>query len=344
MVSAMDEGPGAINALLDLTRRLLEPITLEQALVAVTDAALQLLPADHASVRILDESGARLLCGARSGKGASSAPVTFRANEGIVGWVVANGKPTRIDDAARDPRFKPAPEQGFAINSILAAPLWAAARVVGVLGLTAAESACFTEEHETMALLLANCAAPSIERARLEHLTVTDELTMAFNRRYLFPRLNEEVERARRLGSELNVLAIDLDHFKRVNDQHGHAVGDQVLQGFADRVRSTVRLSDVLVRRGGDEFVLILPDLPQRQVHVAAERIRHAMASAPLEAGELRLTQTVSIGAARWDSKESTRQLEARADRALYEAKHRGRDQVVLAGDPAVVGGNHKNS
>jgi diguanylate cyclase (GGDEF)-like protein len=328
---------GAIDALLRLTRKLLEPITLEQALVAVTDAALNLLPGDHASVRILDDSGTRLLCSARSGEGSTVEPVTFRPGEGVVGWVVQQGKQVRIDDAQADERFKPAPAQGFEIRSILAAPLWATARVVGVLGVTAAGAGRFGAEDETMALLLANCAAPTIERARLEHLTVTDELTMAFNQRYLFPRLNEEVERARRLGTELNVLCMDLDHFKRVNDQHGHTAGDRVLQGFADRVRSMVRLSDVLIRRGGDEFVLIMPNLPQRQVHVAAERIRHGMARDPLDAGEQRrLTQTVSIGAARWDGRESPRELEARGDGALYEAKRRGRNRVVLAGEPSL--------
>jgi len=162
---------------------------------------------------------------------------------------------------------------------------------------------------------------------------------MAFNQCYLFPRLSEEVERARRLGSELNVLAIDLDHFKQVNDQHGHAAGDRVLQSFADRVRATVRLSDVLIRRGGDEFLLIMPNLPQRQVHIAAERIRHTMAQTPLDAGEglPGLQQTISIGAARWVGQESPRSLETRADTALYEAKRRGRDQVVIGGEPAII-------
>jgi diguanylate cyclase (GGDEF)-like protein len=320
--------------LLELTRGLLEPVTLERALDAVCRTALKLLPGEHASIRILDQTGTRLLCGARVGTGVSSTPMSCRIGEGVIGWVVQHGEPARVDDTTDDPRFKSAPEdQGFVIRSIQAVPLLWARRVVGVLGVTSSVTSAFSREHQVLAELLANCAAPPIERARLEHLTITDGLTMAYNQRYLFPRLEEEIERARRQGTELHVLSMDLDHFKQVNDRYGHAVGDRVLQGFADRVRSSVRLSDVFVRRGGEEFVLIMPDLPHGRAGVAAQRIQHEMSRVPLELEDgLELIQTVSIGAVTWDRQESAEELEGRADASMYEAKRLGRDRVVIAG------------
>ncbi len=88
---------------------------------------------------------------------------------------------------------------------------------------------------------------------------MTDDLTLAFNGRYLASRLVEELERARRSEAPLSILWMDLDHFKLVNDKHGHPTGDQVLRTFVDRVRAATRRVDVLVRRGGEEFVLLMP-------------------------------------------------------------------------------------
>lgn len=335
-----------IKPLLELTRRLLEKIPLGEALQAVTDTALQLLPAQHASVRVLDESGTRLLSGARSGKGLEQAPLDFKPGEGIVGWVVTNGASARIADTSLDQRFKPASgSQGFSIRSILDVPLWSAGKVVGVLGVTSPVPNAFSDEDEMLALLLANCAAPSIEKARLEYLSITDHHTMAYNQRHLFPRLREEIERARRHGTQLSVLLMDLDHFKRVNDAYGHAAGDYVLQCFADRARSSVRLSDVLIRRGGEEFMLIMPDMPRQLAGLVAERIRHSMSESPLILGEdVKVVQTVSIGTASWNGQESAEELERRADDAMYRAKRQGRNRVVLAPTvlPSGLAGKHE--
>ena len=129
-----------------------------------------------------------------------------------------------------------------------------------------------------MLRLLANCSAPPIERARLRRLAMFDDTTMAFNHRYLTPRLVEEMERASRSSGDVSVLYMDLDHFKSVNDNHGHAVGDVVLRMFADRVRKVVRRIDVLVRRGGEEFVLIMPATGATQAHATGHRIQQTLA------------------------------------------------------------------
>jgi two-component system cell cycle response regulator len=143
------------------------------------------------------------------------------------------------------------------------------------------------------------------------------------------------MERSRRSGDALSVLLIDLDFFKKVNDTHGHAVGDQVLRGFVDRVRAATRRVDLLVRRGGEEFVLIMPATTPREASVIAERVRSQVAERPIEAGEANVAQTASIGVATWDGRESPASLEKRADAAMYVAKAEGRNRVVVSKERA---------
>lgn len=136
----------------------------------------------------------------------------------------------------------------------------------------------------------------------------------------------------------MSLLYLDLDHFKSVNDRHGHAVGDVVLRTFADRVRRVVRRVDVLVRRGGEEFVLIMPATGATQAHASGNRIQQSLHSEPFEVDAARIRQTVSIGVATWDKRETPEQLERRADEAMYEAKRLGRNRVVVATPRDLVG------
>ena len=247
------------------------------------------------------------------------------------GWVLASGKPARVIDTREDPRFKAVPGQGFAIGSMVAEPLVSEGATIGILAVSSPEVNAFSETDELLARLLANCSVGPIQRARLERLAVTDDLTLAYNNRYLPARLLEEMERSRRSGDALSVLLIDLDFFKKVNDTHGHAVGDQVLRGFVERVRAATRRVDLLVRRGGEEFVLIMPSTTTREASVIAERVRREVAERPIEAGEARVAQTASIGVATWDGRETPQALEKRADAAMYVAKAEGRDRVVVS-------------
>jgi diguanylate cyclase (GGDEF)-like protein len=329
----MIEPRDALSVLLELTRKLTEERPLESALGEVTAALLRLLPGDHASVRLLDETRSELIAGARSGRGASHAPLTFMRGEGVAGWVAEQGEVARIADTNADPRFKQATDQGFQIRSLLAVPLFSGGEVIGVLSLTAADPGAYSADDELMARLVANCTVPPLEKARLARLTLTDPVTLAYNQRYLMPRLREEFERATRNNEPVSILFLDLDHFKRVNDTWGHAVGDLVLRTFAERVRPAVRKYDVLVRRGGEEFVLIMPGGSLSDAQYIAERIRIGMSEAPIEAGGVQIQQTVSIGAAEWDRFEDPVSLDRRADAAMYEAKRAGRDRVALAED-----------
>jgi two-component system cell cycle response regulator len=204
-----------------------------------------------------------------------------------------------------------------------------------VLSLSAPQRNAFTDHDEALAKLLAQAAAQALITSELERLTITDAQTLAFNRGYLFPRLKQECERALARRSALSVLLIDLDHFKRVNDAHGHAVGDELLRAFADMTRRNVRGSDVLVRRGGEEFVLIMPATGENDAARVAERLRATLATRPLlDRDGLRVQPTISVGVAVWDGRESPEALDERADMAMYEAKQRGRNRIARARTP----------
>jgi two-component system, cell cycle response regulator len=327
VVEAIDAAR-ALEVLLSLTRRLADQRPLHEALGLVTDAALELLPGDHASIRVLDASGGELLSGARSGIGVSTRPLRHERGRGVGGWVVDHGAVARIDEVTADPRFVPRSDQGFAIRSMLAVPLWSGGKVIGVLALSSPEPARFAEPHEQLTSLLANCAVPPIEKARLARLAVTDAHTMAFNHAYLLPGLEREMSEVGEPGA-LSLLLMDLDRFKLVNDEHGHAAGDRVLRIFADRVRASTRSVDQLVRRGGDEFVLIMPGADRESALGIAQRIRTTMADDPIALdGGHKVEVRVSVGVATWDGHESAADLERRADEAMYSVKQAGRDGV----------------
>ncbi len=321
----------ALVVLLDLTRELAEKRSLEDSLSSVTRAAVKLLGADHASIRLLDASRETLLSGARSGSGVDDRPMDFRPGEGVIGLCVTERRSIYVDDVSLDTRFVPATSQSFRIGSLLCEPLWSSGEVVGALSVTAPEPRAFDEDAKLLLRLLANCSSPPIERARLQRLATFDDLTMAMSHRYLFPRIAEEIERASRNGNEISVLLMDLDHFKLVNDEHGHATGDAVLRAFADRVRKLVRKVDVLVRRGGEEFVLIMPRTGSTQALGTGKRIQESLEREKLVIPGRAMKKTVSIGVATWDGRESPQALEARADRAMYDAKRLGRNRVVVS-------------
>jgi diguanylate cyclase (GGDEF)-like protein len=165
----------------------------------------------------------------------------------------------------------------------------------------------------------------SLER-RLVEQSIRDPLTGAFNRRHLDECLRDALERRGRTGAPASLLALDLDHFKSINDRFGHGTGDRVLQGVVLLVRDRCRRLDRLFRAGGEEFVLLLPDTRAADAQVLAEQLRDATVRAPLLDGT---PLSVSIGVAELRADESAAEWLERADRCLYRAKHAGRNCVV---------------
>jgi diguanylate cyclase (GGDEF)-like protein len=170
----------------------------------------------------------------------------------------------------------------------------------------------------------------------MQRLASEDGLTGLMNRRALLEALQREVERCKRLGSALSVVMIDLDHFKDVNDRHGHAMGDAVLRGVAGTLRSGIRAVDIAGRYGGEEMCLVLPDTDAAGAATVAETLRAAIAAQPYEDGQQSVNITASFGVSTFakDGYDSVDKLLRAADAALYRAKTTGRNRVVAA--PAV--------
>jgi len=176
----------------------------------------------------------------------------------------------------------------------------------------------------------------SLERARLfnevQNLALTDPLTGLHNRRSLFEVGRIEFSHAHRMNRPFSCIMLDLDHFKQINDRHGHPAGDLILQEFARRIRVSVRDMDFVARYGGEEIVIVLPETDLAATMLVAERLRTAMAASPMKISDRAINVTVSIGVAQKD--ENTLQLEtliARADQAMYIAKHRGRNRIAVS-------------
>jgi len=175
------------------------------------------------------------------------------------------------------------------------------------------------------------------KNATLARLSTTDPVTGLRNRRYVTEFLSLEVLRAVRYHTPLAVLLLDLDHFKRVNDTHGHRVGDSVLQVVADTLRASLRATDIAGRYGGEEFLVVLPQTDLAGAGVLAERVRVAIEETAIDLGGAEpLSVTVSVGVAALDeSGRSAEQLVERADAALYSAKDAGRNCVSDAARPS---------
>ncbi len=172
----------------------------------------------------------------------------------------------------------------------------------------------------------------ALSHHRLERLAALDPLTDAYNRRFGLVRLQEEFGRALRVSSPLGILMIDLDHFKGVNDTYGHLVGDRILRAATASIRRICREGDILMRYGGEEFMVVVPGAADADVLDIAERIRRAIAATEVMDGDRRVTVTASIGAVTYPSRDaaSATDLVAAADNALYASKQMGRDRVTV--------------
>jgi len=167
---------------------------------------------------------------------------------------------------------------------------------------------------------------------QLNYLATVDPLTNTFNRRHFLELSARRIKRVQTSNGHASFLLFDIDHFKKVNDEHGHIIGDQVLQGMAQICMNNLRADDILGRFGGEEFVILLPDTKLEDARNIAERLRRIIAETPIKTDIGPIRTTISIGIAIKEKAAATSidQLLSRADRAMYHAKQAGRNRVSI--------------
>ena len=253
--------------------------------------------------------------------------------EGASGQVIQTQAALRLADLGAS-HVVLGPAGTGSVRSWLGVPVMMHGACEGVLAVQSRKAGAFTEADERLLGSLALQAAAALANAHLYEMAMVDGLTGLFVRRYFDARLDEEIERARRYRTPFAVAMLDIDDFKRLNDTHGHLVGDRVLREIAAVVRTHVRGVDTAARYGGEEVALILPGAELVAALGHAERVRRAIAELRVPSGEggplLSISASVGIAAYPDSGAVTAEDLLRRADRALYRAKRAGKNRVEL--------------
>jgi diguanylate cyclase (GGDEF)-like protein len=287
---------------------------LDAVLAAVVQEASRLTGADAAVVEIPD--GDELVYRAASGTAEAFVGLRLPSATAISGLALRTGKTLVCDDSETDERVDLEACRRVGARSLVVVPLRHDAQTSGVLKAYRASTNAFRPEHVRILTLLADMIGSALARAelleKLHRLALTDELTGLANRRSWNDHLEHALARARRSGAPLSLVVLDLNGFKQVNDEQGHAAGDRLLRTVSACWSSVLRDSDILGRIGGDEFAVILD---QADASVAARIAERLAASLP--AGAV----TAASGTATWNRREDAEGLLSRADSAMYEQK-----------------------
>lgn len=257
----------------------------------------------------------------------------MQPGEGAAGWVMQHTVSRRIDDFATSDVATDTPSHGM--HSWLGAPLFMYGDCDGVVAVQSSRISAFKPEHQRLLESLALQIAGALQNAHLYELAMVDGLTGLFVRRYFDARIEEEIERSRRYGTPFSVIMLDVDDFKKLNDTHGHLVGDRVLRAIANVVKGQMRGVDTAARYGGEEMAVILPRTEMVGAYNLAERIREAIAELRITTDDeepLVLAVTASFGISAFPESKAQDgvDLVRRADKALYRAKKTGKNRVEL--------------
>ena len=327
----------------EVGKALASTLDLQKILQTIMEKISDFLQPDTWSLLMLDEKSNELYYEMAIGSGANKLKdVRIKLGEGIAGSVAEHGEAMLVENVKTDPRsiVRNSASLQPEVQSIVCVPVKGRESTLGVIELVhSTAKGGFHEEDIPILKNLADYAAIALENARyvqrIHELTITDDCTALYNARHLNFVLDAEIYRSTRYGYEFSVIFMDLDHFKRVNDSHGHLVGSKLLWLIGDLVKGHLRLIDYAFRYGGDEFVVLLPQTSKQNALMVVRRLRDMLNSRIffIEEG-FNIRVTASFGVASFPADARTRKdLLHLADEAMYSVKNTTRDNIAAAGE-----------
>jgi diguanylate cyclase (GGDEF)-like protein len=324
----------------DVAKALTSSLDLDSILQTIMEKMAEYFRPDTWSLLMVDEQKSELYFAIAVGSASEALKnVRLKVGEGIAGHVAKYGEKLIVPDVRSDKRFTKRIDKvtQMETQSIICVPLKSKLRVLGVIQLVNVDMNHFTEAESFFLQSLCDYAAIAIENARsverIQELTITDDCTGLYNARHLYKTLESEVYRSSRFGYEFSVLFIDLDHFKQVNDTHGHLIGSKLLAEIGYLIKAQLRLIDFAFRYGGDEFVVLLPQTSKDAALVVARRLRDSLrASAFCKEESLNLNVRASMGLATYPHDAKTpHDVIRQADEMMYMVKNSTRDNIGIA-------------
>jgi len=329
--------------LVQLINKVNSSLDVETVLNYAMETAEEALQAEASAIFEVDpERGDLFFRLARGEKADQVKTMRLKVGEGVAGWVAQTGSPLYAPDVSKEARFNRRIDRllGFTTHSIVCVPLKSKGRTLGVIEMiNDGVRGKFREGDVSLLSVLADYAAIAIENARhfqeVQESSIIDDVTGLFNSRYLYQFLDQELKRSKRYEKKFTLIFIDLDHFKSVNDTHGHLAGSALLREVGEVFRQALRGVDVVIRYGGDEFVIILPETGKSAGLKVTARLREALNRREFHPGEgvsLRITASFGVGSFPDDAKFVPQIIHA-ADQAMYRVKESTRDGIAAAGD-----------
>jgi len=333
-VPAAAEIVESYRRLADVFHEVLAEQSLDALLVLIADTLADLIPHDTLTIYEADEAQESLTpVLARDDYADEIMRTPLRFSEGITGWAARRREATLVNQAHLDPRVRFVPGTPIDPEALISIPLIARSQIKGVLNIyRQGEDGVFTDQEFELAKRFGDAAALALDnaqiRASLEHQARTDSLTGLLNHRSFHEQLLQALQEASRTHRPVAVLMLDIDDFKRINDVHGHGVGDEVLRLLADTLRSCVRPNDVVCRLGGEEFGVIMHSCEESDADRVAQRLVARLAHMDFAGvGPLTISLGVALGP---EHAMNPRELAACAEAAMMTAKAHGKNRVVL--------------
>jgi diguanylate cyclase (GGDEF)-like protein len=328
------------QSLYDLGLKVTSTDQLDRLYNLIVDYAVRLTNTPAGSIAVFDEKPGEMHLGAAKGFSRTfSKNVRWKIRKaGLTSSILNQKNPLVIPDVKKHLTLDNPVMLQEGIRSLMAAPLWAEGRIMGILYVDDFTVRDFKPREISLLSLLSTIAAMAIDKTRMlestRMLAITDELTGLYNHRYFLQQLTNEINRSKRYNRPLSLLMLDIDNFKNYNDTFGHLKGNEVLKDLSGLIKDLSREVDVPARYGGEEFTIIMPETNRRRGAALAERLRNKIAGHPFKHREKQPggRLTVSIGLATYPENASTAlSLIEASDKALYEAKRGGRNMVCVS-------------